>query len=145
MGAYSDAFDRWVVDLETANEKRILAQTSHGLLAAVYIDSFLDARTAQSHIVNCLQNILIALQYLSYWPVQATHESKLHSKLSQILDDPPWDGDAYVLTWEKIVAAWANADVTGRLFTILSIDAMRTEIWDEPVSFFNMRKGLGGS
>jgi len=52
------------------------------------------------------------------------------------------DGDPYELSWEKIVAAWADANTTGRLFTILSIDAMRKEIWNEPVTSFALAAGM---
>ncbi len=45
------------------------------------------------------------------------------------------------MTWEDIVAAWSEAPVSGRLFTVLSIDAMRKEIWNEPVSSFDLQKG----
>jgi len=45
------------------------------------------------------------------------------------------------ITWEKIVAAWADADTTGRLMTTLSIDFMRKEVWDESVSSFMLRSG----
>ena len=47
----------------------------------------------------------------------------------------------YDLTWEKIVTAWSQADMTGRLWTILAIDFMRKEIWDQPVTTFAMKKG----
>jgi len=49
--------------------------------------------------------------------------------------------EEYELSWEKIVAAWADADTVGRLWTILSIDFMRKEVWDEPVTTFMMRSG----
>lgn len=47
----------------------------------------------------------------------------------------------YELSWEKIVAAWADADTLGRLWTTLAIDFMRKEVWDEPVTDFQMRSG----
>lgn len=50
-------------------------------------------------------------------------------------------GEEYVLSWEKIVAAWADADMLGRLWTTLSIDFMRKEVWDEPVTDFALRAG----
>jgi len=50
-------------------------------------------------------------------------------------------GDEYELTWEKIVAAWAEADTLGRLWTTLSIDFMRKEVWNEPVTDFALRSG----
>jgi len=54
-------------------------------------------------------------------------------------------GVEYELTWEKIVAAWADADITGRIFTVASIDFMRQEIWNEPVTSFALAPGgLGG-
>jgi len=49
--------------------------------------------------------------------------------------------EEFELTWEKIVTAWTNADKLGRLWTILSIDFMRKEVWNEPVTSFQMASG----
>ena len=45
------------------------------------------------------------------------------------------------LNWQSIVGAWEDADMLGRLWTILSIDFMRKEVWLEPVTSFAMRSG----
>lgn len=45
------------------------------------------------------------------------------------------------ITWQNIVAAWADADTFGRLWTTLSIDFMRKEVWNEPVTSFMLSKG----
>ena len=45
------------------------------------------------------------------------------------------------LTWEAIVAAWSEADRLGRLWTVLSIDSMRKEVWNEPVTSFMLKSG----
>jgi len=48
------------------------------------------------------------------------------------------------VTWESIVAAWSGADTLGRLWTTLSIDFMRKEVWNEPVTSFQLRSGAAG-
>lgn len=50
-------------------------------------------------------------------------------------------GTEYELTWEKIIEAWTKADDLGRLWTVLSIDFMRKESWNEPVTSFMMKSG----
>jgi len=50
----------------------------------------------------------------------------------------------YTLTWEKIVTAWTEADTFGRLYTTLTIDFMRKEVWNEPVTSFMMTSGKAG-
>ena len=39
------------------------------------------------------------------------------------------------VTWETIVLAWREAPLLGRASTVVSIDAMRKEIWNEHISF----------
>jgi len=36
------------------------------------------------------------------------------------------------ITWKTIVSAWIDADLTGRLWTIATIDELRKEVWNEP-------------
>lgn len=45
------------------------------------------------------------------------------------------------ITWLSIVTAWAKADQEGRLWTTLSLDFMRKEVWNLPVTSFMMRTG----
>ena len=52
------------------------------------------------------------------------------------------DGEEeFTLTWEKIVAAWADAGPLGKLWTVLSIDDMRKKVWNESVSYFALSAG----
>lgn len=39
------------------------------------------------------------------------------------------------ITWDTIVTAWREAPLVGRASTVITIDAMRKQIWDEHVSF----------
>jgi len=52
-------------------------------------------------------------------------------------------GNGDPISWEDIVAAWAEAPLEGRMFTVLSIDTMRKQIWNEPVSSFELAGGGG--
>lgn len=98
---------------------------------------------------NAVGNLYYAVEHLlgvanDFHAVQLDQTPK--SALANFLEnftiaengEPPPE---YELTWQKIVAAWADADKLGRLWTTLSIDFMRKEVWDEPVTDFALRSG----
>lgn len=53
------------------------------------------------------------------------------------------EAEEFVLSWDDIIAAWAESPLEGRMFTVLSIDTMRKQIWDEPISSFELAGGGG--
>lgn len=95
---------------------------------------------------NALCAIRTCLLKAINWNIDESYLKGLLRRLSICWDDGPpahWPpaGEEYELTWEKIVAAWADADSLGRLWTTLSIDFMRKEVWNEPVTDFALRSG----
>lgn len=51
------------------------------------------------------------------------------------------NGDEFELTWQKIVAAWIDADIVGRVWTVATLDELRKEAWDQPFEGFGIKAG----
>lgn len=45
------------------------------------------------------------------------------------------------VTWKDIVSAWIDADITGRLWTVATIDELRKEVWNEPFEGLLIKAG----
>ncbi len=102
----------------------------------VNVTSFADVASNLVFIKEAFRTIISAIKH-----VQGDGEG--HYSWSLIEDGFEWSQvpTEATIDWEAIVAAWADADRLGRLWTILSIDFMRKEVWNEPVTFFAMRAG----
>ncbi len=134
------SLDRLIVKYGVADDQQGYASTDHNTAWGSYsgisdgTTRFVVQKTleAQKHLITLLRALIN--QENGYTP-----DTMLPYFLQEYTTDPDLVGGA--LDWTDIVAAWAEAPVTGRLFTILSIDSMRKQIWDEPVSSFDLAKG----
>lgn len=45
------------------------------------------------------------------------------------------------ITWKNIVSAWIDADLTGRLWTVATLDELRKEAWDQPFEGIYIKAG----
>lgn len=48
----------------------------------------------------------------------------------------------FELTWDKIVAAWVDASLMGRIATVATFDELRREIWNQPFESIKITPGL---
>jgi len=143
MGTYSDAYDNWLANWNTL--AAIYTQVDNYLTDDAnvgYVTSWAGANQRLSILHNAIASLNTALLKMGPWQTYDGYLKTLLNRAAYILDYEPWEnGEEYELTWGKIVEAWTQADITGRLWTILAIDFMRKEIWDEPVTTFAMKKG----
>lgn len=140
MGAYQDAYNRWITDLTTAGNYKTTAQDAHTSFASAWNSISGGAvKTCLAHQINVNQNLILAISYLSDFCLITDHERKVHIGSAMHLDSRPWlDGEDFELSWEDIVGAWREAPPIGRANTIVTIDAMRKEIWNEHIAFTDL-------
>ena len=93
---------------------------------------------AFSHAADAFNEIIFSLNYLI---ARKSSDYRDFSTTFFLETYTIAEAPEYELTWSKIVAAWADADTLGRLWTTLAIDYMRKEVWNEPVTTFEMAKG----
>jgi len=75
------------------------------------------------------------------WALRAvfayTYLDDVDSIIHYFLDQYTAAGGAE-LTWKSIIAAWIDANDVGRLWTILTIDELRKDVWDMPYTTFEI-------
>ncbi len=105
------------------------------------------------------QNLVYCIDRSAFWNTKSYQDnlriaiSYLYNVVHDLLDPNGGMGQSYCLlafldyhtiaeaedpeplTWDMIVLAWREAPLLGRASTIVTIDAMRKQIWDKPISF----------
>lgn len=100
-----------------------------------------NAQAAVGYILNTLDILQWCMRYLgrydsNYLPVYAFPYYLEH----HCGGEPP---EEYELTADKIIAAWIAAKKSVRLFTVLTLDELRREVWNERVEHFTISKAPG--
>ncbi|KKM96565.1 hypothetical protein LCGC14_1176850 [marine sediment metagenome] len=106
----------------------------------IYVDSFPDARLAHNELRGAVQDLAIAV-------AQIVDDTPLNEGLGILLDrladkydEAPWDAfTAYELTAAKIREAWLDEDIMGRMITVLTLDELRKEVWQEEFYSFKIK------
>ena len=132
-----ESLNHWTAEFRKVND-RIDDLLGHRIALFAAIALVEDGAT-QAGLNNCAQamwSIHLALKSLVIY--DATEEYEFMPINYAVRHT---GGDAYELTWEAIVAAWADADKLGQLWTVLAIDHMRKASWEQPVTDFSLAQG----
>lgn len=146
MGDALDCYNNWKSDWNQAKSSQESAAATIAEYEPPMLGQDAEYIAAMNNNHNALCEIRTCLEKAINWSMDNARLKGLLYKSAQLWDwgpPPHWPpaGEEYELTWEKIVAAWADADMLGRLWTTLSIDFMRKEVWNEPVTDFALRSG----
>jgi len=131
MATADECYRQWRTDWEIAASRLELARERWDEYAAMPHSTIVEI----GHVLNQLHNLQgsllsVFLATVDYSLV-TNHLKSLLWKAANMVDNPPGEAEPYELTAGKIMAAWIAGDKDARLMTVLTLDELRREAWNE--------------
>ena len=144
MSTADECYDNWKADFEMASSSIETAQEWRAPYGAMPKTTFPEVAAAMNVLNNVFGPVISALDRIVNRGLLVNHLKSLLWKTAYTHDHPPDVPPEYELTAGKIMAAWIDADKDGRLMTVLTLDELRREAWNEPFISYKIAPAGGG-
>ena len=131
MATADDWYDQWRTDWEIAASRLEHAREQRDEFGALPHSTIIEIGYVLSHLHNLQCTFISVLQAVIDYSLVNQHFGTLLYFLARFYDNPPGEAEPYELTAAKIMAAWVDASKDVRLMTVLTLDELRREAWNE--------------